>query len=212
MIQFPESTYYGKRIPKEKFYSHLEVSATIKQSFVNDIEQIVWLNKLSATTLNLAASETVKEIALLEVSLKTRDYNKQLFQFIDRNIPLYVVYLLHFGSEEQLLVNYKESIVGKPNSFKLTETYITEWAEEHSLKLKIQGLNLDALYESFVWQIAGDKLQSSSSEVELKETIVKTKEIEKTEKQIVLLESLKRKEKQFNKQLEIAAEIKKLKK
>lgn len=125
MITFPHSTYFGKRMPKEKFYVHLDVPNAVKQSFISEIEQIVWLYKLSPATINLESGEKVKEIALLEVKLKTQDFNKQLFQFIDRNIAVYIIYLLRFGDKVQLLVNFKEPIYQKPNSFKVEETYLT---------------------------------------------------------------------------------------
>lgn len=211
MITFPQSTYLGKRMPKEKFYSHLEVPNSIKQSFVNEIEQIVWQYKLSSTTINLEAGEKVKEIALLEVKLKTKDFDKQLFQFIDRNIPVYTVYLLRFESKVRLLLNYKEPILQKPNSFKIEESYLTDWMEEDRLVLNIEGLNLDALYESFVRQVAGKKLKTILPDTELREVVVWSKEVQKIERRIAQLEVRIRNEVQFNKQLEIAAEIKKLK-
>lgn len=212
MITFPRSTYFGKRMPKEKFYSHLDVPNSIKQSFVSEIEHIVWQYKLSPTTINLAAGEKVKEIALLEVKLKTKDFNKQLFQFIDRNISVYIIYLLRFEGECRLLVNFKEPIIQKPNSFKIEECFLTDWMEEDRLSLNIEGLNLDTLYESFVRQVAGERLPVSAPDIKLKETVVKSKEVQKIERQIAQLETRRRNEKQFNKQLEIAATIKKLKK
>lgn len=211
MIIFPRSTYFGRRMPKEKFYSHLDVPNSIKQSFVSEIEQIVWLYKLSPATINLESGEKVKEIALLEVKLKTQDFNKQLFQFIDRNIAVYIVYLLRFGDEVRLLVNFKEPIYQKPNSFKVEQTYLTDWMDESKLELHLEGRNLDSLYESFVQQVAGDKLLPLLPDVELKEVVAKSKETLKTERQIAQLETRRRNEKQFNKQLEIAAQIKKLK-
>lgn len=211
MITFPRSTYFSKRMPKEKFYSHLDVPNSIKQSFVSEIEQIVWQYKLSPTTINLAVGEKVKEIALLEVKLKTKDFNKQLFQFIDRNISVYIIYLLRFEGECRLLVNFKEPIFQKSNSFKVEECFFTDWMEEDRLSLNIEGLNLDTLYESFVRQVAGERLSVSAPDVELKEIVAKSKEVQKIERQIAQLETRRRNEKQFNRQMELSAEIKKLK-
>lgn len=211
MITFPRSTYFGRRMPKEKFYSHLDVPNSIKQSFVGEIEQIVWLYKLSPTTMNLAAGEKVKEIALLEVKLKTKDFNKQLFQFIDRNISVYIIYLLRFEEECRLLVNFKEPIFQKPNSFKVEECFLTDWMDENKLSLNIEGLNLDTLYDRLVRQVAGEKLAISTPDTELKEIVAKSKEVQKVERQLAQLEARRRNEKQFNRQMELSVEIKKLK-
>ncbi|GHT37866.1 hypothetical protein FACS189435_3810 [Bacteroidia bacterium] len=210
MLKFPNSTYWCKRMPKEKFYTHLEVPATIRQSFVNDIDLIVWQNKLSATTLNLAPGNTVKEIALLEVKLKKQNYNKELFQFISRNIALYVLFLLKYESQAQLLIHYKEPIANKPGTFKIIETYTTDWMDEQAINLTISGLDMDVVYHSFIKQIG--KLEFRYESLEFRDGVEHDIEKKKIERQISLLESKLRTEQQFNKQLEIADKIKKLKK
>lgn len=210
MIKLPETTYYGKRMPKEKFYSHLEVSATVKRSFVDDVDCFVWLNKLSVSTLNVKAGDKVKEIALFEVHLKREEYNPTLFEFIDRNVPVYVVYLLRFEGNVQLLASYKEPSGNKSGAFRIVETFMSDWMPENDIDLFVDGLNLDSIYENFVRQIAGNKLKSTSSE-NLVVDIEAEQRRAKIERQIAQLEAKRRKEKQFNRQMELSAEIKKLK-
>lgn len=209
MIQLPETTYYGKRMPKEKFYSHLEVSATVKRSFIDDVDSFVWLNKLSASTLNVKAGDKVKEMALFEVCLKREEYDPTLFEFIDRNVPVYVVYLLRFEGNVQLLASYKEPSGNKSGTFRVVESFTSDWMPENDIDLFVDGLNLDSIYESFVRQIAGSKLKSASSE-NLVVDIEAEQRRAKIERQIAQLESKRRKEKQFNRQMELSAEIKKL--
>lgn len=210
MIQLPETTYYGKRMPKEKFYSHLEVSATVKRSFVDDVDCFVWFNKLSASTLNVKAGDKVKEIALFEVHLKREEYNPSLFEFIDRNVPVYVVYLLRFKGNVQLLASYKEPSGNKSGTFRIVETFVSDWMPEGDIELCVNGLNLDSIYENFVRQIAGNKLKSAPSE-NLVVDIEAEQRRAKIERQIAQLEAKRRKEKQFNRQMELSAEIKRLK-
>lgn len=210
MIQLPETTYYGKRMPKEKFYSHLEVSATVKRSFVDDADCFVWFNKLSASTLNVKAGDKVKEIALFEVHLKREEYNPSLFELIDRNVPVYVVYLLRFEGNVQLLASYKEPSGNKSGTFRIVETFVSDWMPEGDIELCVDGLNLDSIYENFVRQIAGNKLKSAPSE-NLVVDIEAEQRRAKIERQIAQLEAKRRKEKQFNRQMALSAEIKKLK-
>lgn len=210
MIQLPKSTFYGKRMPKEKFYSHLDVSAAIKRSFVDDVDYFVWQNKLSASTVNIAEGVIVKEIALFEVILKKEDYNPDIFELIDKNVPVFVVYVLRFESKVKLLASYKEPSLNKQGSFKLLGTFTSDWLSEDDILLHTQGLNLDAVYESFVRQIAGTKLQENKSDT-LADDIAQQQYRAKIERQIAQLQAKKRKETQFNKQIAISAEIKKLK-
>lgn len=210
MIQLPETTYYGKRMPKEKFYSHLEVTTAVKRSFVDDVDCFVWLNKLSASTFNAEAGDRVKEIALFEVHLKREKYNPTLFEFIDRNVPVYVVYLLRFEGNVQLLASYKEPSGNKSGVFRIVKTFVSDWMPEGDIELFVDGLNLDSIYENFVRQIAGNKLKSAPSE-NLVVDIEAEQRRAKIERQIAQLEAKRRKEKQFNRQMELSAEIKKLK-
>ena len=82
---------------------------------------------------------------------------------------------------------------------------------EDDLHLSIDGLNMDAVYESLVRQIAGDKLQTDSSE-SLKESVVRDENKKQLEKQIAALENKMRREKQLNRQMEMNAELKNLRK
>ena len=79
------------------------------------------------------------------------------------------------------------------------------------MQLRIDGLNMDAVYESLVRQIAGDKLQADSGE-SLKESVERDEKIKNLKKQIEVIQGKIRKEKQLNVQMKLNGELKKLKK
>ena len=79
------------------------------------------------------------------------------------------------------------------------------------MPLKIEGLNLDAVYENFVRQIAGDALQGEHCE-SLKESVERENKRLKLQKQITTLQTKVRKEKQLNKQMQLNTELKRLRK
>ena len=49
---FPEKTEFKKRIPKQKFYTNMEITSNLKKAFVEQIKIIYSQNKLTSTTLN----------------------------------------------------------------------------------------------------------------------------------------------------------------
>ena len=106
---------------------------------------------------------------------------------------------------------YKEAAVSGNNAFKVGTYYHTEWLEESELLLKVEGLNIDKVYENFVRQIAGDVLQAEKQE-SLKESVNRDNRRQELQKQITALQHRIRKEKQFNKQMQLNTELKKLKK
>ena len=82
--------------------------------------------------------------------------------------------------------------------------------EEAALPLKLDGLNTDKVYENFVRQIAGDTL--SQTDETLKESVERDKRRQELQKQIAALQVKVRRERQLNKQVQLNAELKRLKK
>ena len=80
---------------------------------------------------------------------------------------------------------------------------------ENELHFRVDGLNMDAVYESLVRQVAGDALQVDAGE-SLQASVERNEKRRQLEKQIAALESKMRKEKQLNRRMEINAEIKRL--
>ena len=209
MLGFPVSTEFNKRIPKQKFYENLDVSPTLRRVFVDQIRIVYWRNKLAASTLNIAAGEVVSEVEVFEVRLNEPKLDEAVLKQIDKEIPYHILFILTCDGKAQAWIGYKEAAASGSNAFKVNRYYHTDWMPEDELQLHIDGLNMDAVYESFVRQIAGDKLLSESGE-SLKESVERDEKKKQLEKQIAALESKMRREKQLNRQMEINAELKRL--
>lgn len=211
MIGLPKSTEFNRRIPKQKFYENLTVSPTLKRIFVDQIKVIYWRNKIAATTMNLAAGEVVTEIEIFEVKLNEPKLDETVLRQIDKEIPYHIVFLLEYEEKYQAWTAYKEAAVSGNNAFKVGTYYHTDWLEETDLPLKIDGLNVDKVYENYVRQIAGDALQDEKQE-SLKDSVERDNRRQELKKQITALQQKVRKEKQLNKQVQLNTELKRLKK
>lgn len=211
MLGLPKSTEFNKRIPKQKFYENLTVTPALKRVFVDQIKVIYWRNKIAATTMNLAAGETVAEVEVFEVKLTEPQLDASVLRQIDKEIPYHIIFLLENEGKYQAWTAYKEVAASGNNAFKVGTYYHTDWLPESELPLKVDGLNIDLVYENFVRQIAGDALQADTNET-LKETVERSERRQKLEKQISALQIKVRKEKQLNKQMQLNSELKRLKK
>lgn len=211
MLGFPVSTEFNKRIPKQKFYDNLDVSPTLRRVFVDQIRIVYWRNKLAATTLNIAAGESVTEIEVFEVRLNEPKLDEAVLKQIDKEIPYHILFILTCDGKAQAWIGYKEAAASGSSAFKVNRYYHTDWMPEDELQLRIDGLNMDTVYESLVRQIAGDKLQADSGE-SLKESVARDEKKKQLEQQITALESKMRKEKQLNRRMEINADLKKMRK
>ena len=210
MIGLPKTTEFNRRIPKQKFYENLSVTPVLRRIFVDQINIIYWRNKIAPATMNLAARETVTEIEVFEVRLSAPQLDVSVLKQIDKEIPYYILFLLEYEGKYQAWTAYKESALSGSSAFKVGTYYHTDWLSESELPLKVDGLNLDTVYENFVRQIAGNALTADSVE-SLKESVERDAKRQQIEKQIATLQNKVRKEKQLNKQVQMNSELKKLK-
>ena len=211
MTPFPSSTRKDIRLPKESFYTHATLTPAIKRAMVDDIEQIVWSHTLTAETLNVNASDKVRQIDVLTVTLKKRECNEKIFEVIEKAIPRHILFLLRLKNECRLLIHFKEAYENVKGKFRIVEAYSTDWQPEEEVSLTITGLDLERIYHNLVYQIAGNKLTKESVR-ELGKAVEQHKEAKKIRNRIARLEDKMRKEIQFNLQLQLSAEIKALKK
>ena len=212
MIGLPKTTEFNKRIPKQKFYENMDISPALKKVFVEQVKIIYWRNKIAASTTNLATGNDVTELEVFEIRLNSPVLDDGLLRQIDRQIPYHILFLLEYQGKYQAWIGYKEAAASGNKAFKVNGYYHTEWLTEDELPLKLEGLNMDAVYENFVRQIAGDKLKSETFGERLKESVARDEQKQALQKQIDTLKAKIRKEKQLNKQMEMNNELKKLKK
>ncbi len=122
------------------------------------------------------------------------------------------MFLLEYQGKYQAWIGYKEAALSGNKAFKVNGYYHTEWLAEEELPLRLEGLDLDAVYENYVRQIAGDQLKAESASESLRESVERDEKKRQLQKKIAALQAKIRKEKQLNKQMQMNTELKKLKK
>lgn len=208
MLGFPQTTEFNKRIPKQKFYENLDVTPALKRVFVEQIRLIHWRNKLAATTMNIAQGNVVEEIEVIEIKLAQPQLNEAVLKQIDKEIPYHILFILSYEGKVQAWTGYKEASEGGNKAFKVNKYYHTDWMPQDELTLKIEGLNMDSVWENFIIQVGGVEVEQGKSlaeQIEVDDRKAQLiKDIEKLEKQA-------RSEKQPNKKFALVQKIKKLK-
>lgn len=211
MIDLPRGTAFNRRIPKQKFYENLSITAELKRIFVEQINVIYWRNKISPTTVNIAAGETVSEIEVIELRLNQPSLDKRLLQLVDREIPYHILFLLVFEEQVQAWIGYKEQSQSGMSAFKPSTYYHSEWQATGELSLRLDGLNMDSVYKGFIRQVAGERLVDNNRG-DLKDAVARDERMQKLQKEITALENKVCREKQFNIQVALNSELKRLKK
>lgn len=228
ILKYPQSTIVSRVVPKTMFYKFMEVNPRMKSRFVNDVVNITWLYKLSASTLNVTDSEDMKEIEVFVVNLKRRqteshqaglngrgakefgfakqpDCPTDLFTFIDTNMPHHIVFVLVHDSSAMLLINYKDWTDNTHTKFKIRQAFASPWMPMADLELSVQGLSLPRIYDNFVAQISGIGEHKAGAMADI--VALKAK-ISKAEAELESLQKKMRKEPQLDRQLAMNKQVK----
>lgn len=196
MIDFPKSTVVHRRLPKEAFYKHLSLAATLKARFVTDVDRIVVENSLTKKDLNLEKESEIKEIMLLSIVLKKRDFDGKIVEAIARQNPHKLIFLLEYENEYQLAVFH-------------SKLYRTDWMKEQNLSLKLSGNTLNEIWDDLIRQIAiSSEAVLQRQDQTIDEQLKTQDEIDRLNKLIKKTEAAAWKEQQPKKRFELYSKLK----
>jgi len=195
MLGLPRTTQVNRRIAKEKLYQNATLTPQSRDMIKDQIDSVFWRNKLADSTMAISAGETVAEIQIFEIQLRQRELDKRVLPAIAKAIPYKILFILVFGDEAQVWIEVSGTF------------YNTDWQPLGGFALKFEGLNLDAVYENLVRQISGGRL---GTEGDIEEAVDRDKQRQRLEHDIAALEKKLLREKQFNKQVELNGELKRL--
>lgn len=193
MISLPDRCKVNKFIPKKTFYKKIGVSTSVKDDFINNIDKITWLYKLSEDTLGISKSQDVEEIQIFEIILKEKVLPKNIIKIISKAIPYKILFVLKYDKD------YCYSI-------KVDNIYFTEWNED--IELNINGLTLETIYENIVKSIIKENNNTNTFD----DIIENKSKVDELTKKIEQLTNKVNNEKQFNKKVELNLELQRLKK
>ena len=197
MLGLPRSTEVNRRVAKEKLYQNATLAPQTREMIKDQIDSVFWRNKLADSTMAISAGETVAEIQIFEIQLRQRELDKRVLPAIAKAIPYKILFILVFGDEAQVWIEASGTF------------YNTDWQPLGGFMLKFDGLNLDAVYENLARQISGGRLGTDG---DIEEAVDRDKQRQRLERDIVALEKKLLREKQFNKQVELNGELKRLRK
>lgn len=213
MYNLPQSTIVNRVIPKKTFVNQLGANTRMKDHFTNDVVRVEWLAKLAPSTINVADGKEVHEITIFLVPIKDENCPDDIFSFIDSMIPRHTLFILRWGDMTCLHLNYKEWIENNSNTdnfFYIAKTYRSRWIKDTEISLSIEGLTMDAIYETLVRQVAGERIIIQSES--LREDVEKSTQREMLLKEIEIVKRKIYNEKQPKKKFELHQQFIKLKK
>lgn len=208
-IAWPAKAAVNRAVPKTKLYEHAAVNSRLKDLFVKEVEQITWLCKLAAETINLPAKDDVSEIQIFSIRLKTPKLHDDVLRCIDGAISHPILFELHHEGRMQVTARFKRPHRGVANGLlPFSEYFGTPWLPHDTERASLPtALNLAGLYERLLLRLIPLSPRQNESLVAL---IGRLAETRATEHELRKAVSALEKEKQFNRKVELHANVREL--
>lgn len=193
MFDLPKTSEIRKPLHKKLIYEKYaaELAGNKKDKFDADISRMVITNEISEASVNIKATEEVSSIFVLQVELKTKEYDDKNIVMISKLFGQKLLIILHYENKYQLAI-YE------------TRLLKSDWKNEEEILLKLTGLDLGGVWDNFVTQVSGIDVQDGNT---LVEQINVEAEKEKLRKKIADLEIKARKEVQSKKKFEMVQRV-----
>ena len=195
MLGLPQTTEVKRPLPKVQLFKRFDWTASQRERFDAEVSRLDFVNWISPrTVLAIAVGNEVKEIFVVEVSLKSRDFDTKAITLLAKYIPQRIVYLLRYEDKGMLAAYH-------------TKLFTAPWRAIDDITLPLSGLNLDAVWENIVSSIGQFSIEQDKS---LSEQIKIDEERAKLERQIAALERQMNATKQPRRKRELFVELQKL--
>ena len=208
-FEYPKATIFGRKIPKVKFYENAKLNSKLKDKFINQIDKIVWQNKLAPNTLNLDATKAVPEIQILDLFLKTKEVDPEILTLIDKAIPLPIIFQIYYENKIKIKATYKRPLESDKDKWVFDSYIESHWEDHDVLRQPLpQALNLEKLYESLLAELIPVEFKSNGKKENIGIQLDIIKQTKLLKKDIETLQMKYKQEKQRNRQFEINTQIK----
>lgn len=213
LIAYPKQAAFGRVLPKNKIYENSGATKRLKDLFVEQVEQIVWQFKLAPETINLPARPGVPEIQIFSIQLKTTELHEDVLRCIDGAIPFPILFELTYESRVRVIATYKRPVLsgGEADAARWVSSnyFATDWLSAGSERATMPvALHMGGLYEQLLHRLI--PLHARPQET-LADLVVRVEQVQAKQRELDKITARLAKEKQFNRKVEINAELRKLK-
>ena len=205
MFDYPAHAELNRILPKAKIFAHARPSRALREHFAAQVGEIVWKYKLSSETVNLPARQGIHEIQIFVIAQKTPMLATEILRTIDRSIPSPLFFELVFQNQVRFVAAYKRA--GDADaSVPVVESYFeTPWRSAKVPRAPLPvALDLAGLYEQMLRRYIDQPPRATES---LRDQVERVNRIRLKNRECRRLEARLRREIQFNRKVEINAEL-----
>ena len=213
IFNLPNECKIDKNIPKEMIYKNAEANEKLKRVFIDTVEKIRFMYLLNFSNSNIQNyindKERFEEIDFIKIILREKGKENVISKLFHQLIPKSTVIILEFKTE--ILISTSNKKIEKERVI-VEEVFNSNWIEIENKILedleykKLNSINLKVFYEDIIEKVRIINLSkklNSESNIESKNLEL----LEKLNKEIEELKTLRKKETQLNRIAEIQTKI-----
>lgn len=205
LFAWPSKAVVARPVAKAKIYAHAKPTAALRALFVDQVESITWAYKLSPETINLPAKPDVPEIEVFEIALKLPDVNHSVLRCIDKAIPFPILFVLRYDGHSQPVAAYKRPSDAASGQWVVGDYHAAPWQKDGVVRPGLPvALDLQGLYEQLLRQHFAVPARPSES---LRDQLDRLSLLSAKQTAAAKLETRLAQEKQFNRKVEINAQL-----
>jgi hypothetical protein len=177
-------------VAKAKIYAHAKPTAALRALFVDQVESITWAYKLAPETINLPAKP---------------DVNHSVLRCIDKAIPFPILFVLRYDGHSQPVAAYKRPSEAASGQWVVGDYHAAPWQKDGVVQPGLPvALDLQGLYEQLLRQ---HLILSARAGESLRDHLDRLSLLSAKQTAAAKLESRLSQEKQFNRKVEINAQL-----
>lgn len=213
IFNLPNECKIDKNIPKEMIYKNAEANEKLKRVFIDTVEKIRFMYLLNFSNSNIQNyindKERFEEIDLIKIILREKGKENVISKLFHQLIPKSTVIILEFKTE--ILISTSNKKIEKERVI-VEEVFNSNWIDIENKMLKeleykkLNSTNLKLFYEDIIEKVRIINLSkklNSESNIERENLEL----LEKLNKEIEELKTLRKKETQLNRIAEIQTKI-----
>lgn len=206
LYQYPAKSVLDRVVAKQRILAHVRATAKLRERLRDDVAQITWHTKLAHSTLNLPGTQEVPELQVFVITLKGDDLHRDVLRAIDRAIPFPLLFELHGTRGIRVTAAYKRPSQADPSKWVMDDHYASsDWLPAETPRQPLPtAIDLKQLYQLLLRSLLPAPARQGET---LPDQLERLRTLEALEKDADKLEKRLRNEKQFNRKVEINAEL-----
>ncbi|MFA6815592.1 MAG: DUF4391 domain-containing protein [Lentisphaeria bacterium] len=208
-FEFPKTAELGRIIPKKEIISRAGGGLALQKLFRLQVERVRCAYEITSGNVNLKSSLAVPKILIIQIQANVEMVDMKILQAMDKAFHVPLIFEIHEDKSLYYTACYRRRSDADSPRWVLGEYFTSAILASDSESEKMpQALSIEALYEKLIMKLC--PLRPVANE-DIRDFVNRAENLQKLEQKRGKLEKRIRKEKQFNRQVELNTELNTLK-